>query len=949
MMPHRLSVLLLVLQVLLAGVVHAADTPTAAFQFLVGPYPSKGLFEYQLDAGDYMKAHPAVAGWTLLVQRNGQEIVHQTHPLAADGQAHDYLDVGAMPDKAVYTLAAILTDKTGQELARQTASFTRHIMPFETAKPTGLSDIIVPPFTPPVVTADAVSCWGRTYQHGPQGLLTQITAAGQPLLARPATFMARVGNGPLTALTGDAPQLAALGKGQARLSQTFRGQGITLQVRGAFDYDGFYLFTVHLTPDKAPVELQDLRLEIPFTNTMAQLIDAAVTWRRIQGPQKECMGELDPKQGVLWDSKTYPSRNWPRIGNMPPFIWVGDDYRGLVYSCASEQGMHNDENRAAAQLERRGQEVIYTAWFVNSPLHLTQERTFQFALQASPFKRMPQNWRLWRNEGYREPYKDGTLFTNWFTDGSYPTYGRFLTLPLLKKYADATGADQVGTMASAVSECGGTPEYLEFWHEWGSDLMWPHIKRAPPEAWAVKMMEEAHLPVNPYIRVESASNVCATNVQYRVWWYNQEVRHADISYIYQDNPPYVYYYDPPNGYGYIRDDGRKEATSAIWNSRLFMKRIATTAIEDGKIHSPYIWANAISPELPGRSFCRKMLNGEYLYTKLFTLGQWRVMCSHQWGMELDWYPFPQTNESPYPNIGPVRKYWREVYSRLLLHDVTNFSGGDNAGYSERWLNALDVFWLDDPTVHWHPYYHNDTHPVATQPNTYISTYTAKGRALLVISNQSHDSVIEHIQPGDLSSFGAGGLKYFYDAETGEQIEATADGVLHLFIPGEDYRVVIGFPQPWPFAAAQALGCPDLLPQSTLDPEDTLTAISRQLLTSPNFHRIPGADQLYERWMGKVMADLWSDSKDVVYYNAQACSSVNFGQPGIQASMFYDKRRDAMLVNYFNHSDQDVCLAPGVRDQLTKLAGKTGHNYIIHPVTGISEWEFIDIPAQRGLL
>ncbi|NNM88490.1 MAG: hypothetical protein HKL95_08220, partial [Phycisphaerae bacterium] len=789
-----------------------------------------------------------------------------------------------------------------------------------------------------------------TYRHGGDALLEQITAAGRSLFSRPAVFMAQVGSQPLMVLRGGAVELKAVGNGAAVYRQSFSGDGLTLQVRGEFSYDGFYRFAVQMAPTTKVVELRDLRLEIRFKESVAELIEAAVTWRRILGPQKECMGELDKKQGLLWDSKAFPSRNWFRIGNMPPYFWLGDNERGLVYSCASEEGMHNDENLAAARLERQGDEVIYTAWFVNSPLHLTKERTFEFALQASPFKAMPTNGRLWRNQGHRQPYKNGILFTDWFTNGSYPTYGRFLTLPLLKKYAKGSGADQAGPMASAVSECGGTPEYLQFWHEWGSGLGWNKQKPPAPPDWAVKMMEEAHLPVNPFIRVESASNVGATNIRYRTWWYEQEVRHADISFIYQDNPPYVYFYDPPNGYGYIRDDGRKETTSAIWNSRDFMKRIATTAIEAGKVTSPYIWANAITPVLPGRSFCRKMLNGEYLYTKLFTLGQIRVMASKQWGMVLDWYPFPQTPESPYPNIGPVRQYWREIFSRLLLHDITNFSGSDdNAGFCDRWLDALDVFWLDDASVHWHPYYDNDTKPRPAEKTTYISTYTAKGRALLFISNQNKNSVIERVHPGELEKFAAGRLKYFYDAETGEQIERAEDGTLKLFIAGMDYRVAVGFATEWKFAAANALNMPGLRAQSSRDPEETLTAMNKHLLNFPTLESVPGGDELYEQWMKKVMAALPAGSADVVYYNAKACSGVDFGKPGIQCSMFYSKKCNAMLVNYYNSSRQAVALGAHIRQVLAKKAGKTGYNYIIHPVYGISEWQFIDIPAQRGLL
>lgn len=932
-----------------AGSAAVAQKPAAEFTFLVGPYPSRGLLEYRLDCRTYGSARPDATAWTLFVDRDGQAVIRERHVLAADRRAHGYLHVGRMPDGARYTVVAALTDRSGKELARQTDTFTRHIMPFETADPVGARDIVVPPFTPPVVGRSAVSCWGRTYRHGARGLVEQITAAGGPLLSRPAAFLVRGNGHALSALRGSPPKLSAVGRGAARYDQTFTGQGVSLKVHGDFDYDGFYRFSVRLAPTGGPVRIDDLRLEIPFRETVAQLIEASVTWRRKLGTQPECMGELSRKQGPLWDSRTFPSRNWPRIGNMPPFIWIGDDDRGLVYSCASEEGMHNDERRPAAKLERRGHEVIYTGWFVNSPLQLRGARTFQFALQASPFKPMPANARLWRNQNYRMPYAHGTLFTNWFTDGSYPTYGRFLTLDLLGKYARATGADRVGVMASAVSECGGTPEYQQFWHEWGSELGWNRMTPAPPEDWAVRMLQEANLPGNSFVRVEAASNVCATNVAYRLWWFNEEIRKAGTSYLYQDNPPYVYYFDPPNGYGYVRDDGRNEPTSAIWNSRLFAKRVATAAVEAGKSDSPYLWVNAISPVIPGRSFARKMLNGEYLYTKLFTLGQWRVMSSKQWGMVLDWYPFPQTEESPYPNIGPVRKYWREVYSRLLLHDVTNFSGADNAEFSKQWLNALDVFWLDDPTVRWHPYYRNDTVASTARPTTYVSTYTARGRTLLVISNQGADSVVESVGLKNLDRFGAGGLRYFCDAETGEDIEVSPNGALKLFIPRMDYRVVVGFREPWAFAAGAAVGAEALPAQSTLDPELTLAAISRQLLRSPNHQPIPGANRLYEKWMKRVLADLPADSADVLYRDAASFAGVEFGKPGIQCSAFYNKRLGAMLVNYYNGSDQDVSLQGRVRDEIARRMGKPGHNYVIHPVYGYSEWEFVDIPAHRGLL
>jgi hypothetical protein len=143
--------------------------------------------------------------------------------------------------------------------------------------------------------------------------------------------------------------------------------------------------------------------------------------------------------------------------------------------------------------------------------------------------------------------------------------------------------------------------------------------------------------------------------------------------------------------------------------------------------------------------------------------------------------------------------------------------------------------------------------------------------------------------------------------------------------------------------------PDLPAQSTLDPEETLTAISRQLLKSPIQQPVANGNRLYEEWMKRIMTELPATSPDVVYLDAAACSDIDFGKPGIQCSVFYNRKLDAMLLDFYNASDADVSLSRNIRDLLAKKAGKKGQGYVIHPVTGISEWAFIDIPARRGLL
>ena len=711
----------------------------------------------------------------------------------------------------------------------------RRVMPFEKAARAGLSDLVPPPFVEPAIRDGAVSCVGRVYAHGDFGLLESIVAAGKDLLAAPAAFRARVGAGTASLLVGGTPRLARRGKGQIDFRQDFSGDGLRMEVTGEFDYDGFYRFAVRLLPAAGPVDLRECCLEVPLQEAHAAMIEAPVEWMW-QG-WEQCTGLLPPRQGRLWDSKRFPFAVRQRKGNMPPFCWIGDDERGLCYSCASEEGMHNDDALPAVTLDREGRRVVLRAWFVNRPLKLDRPRSFQFALQASPFKPLDPGHRLWRCGVSRNDCVYGArgryFHTGWGIGYYWPTYGRFLDLAKNAAAVErvrAGGYDYVAASASSCSECGGTPEYKQFWREWGSELGWDKLSLGPLPDWMEKHMRGSGVPFDRYVAVESASNGSPSNVDYRAWWFAQVARHSATSMIYQDNPPYGYYDQPAAGYGHVRDDGTREPASATWNQRDFMRRALHVAVETGSGNpAPGVYPNVCGSAQPGRSFCFRGLTGEYLESDRLPLGMLRVWLSQQWGMNIDWL-------MQEPNAGATLKYWRALCSRLFLLDVTSFSRLDSADQANCWLAALDLFWLDDPSIAWHPYFRNATLKSTLRPTTLVSTYTARGRALLVISNQGSDDVVESVQLNGLGPFGAGGLRHFYDAETGEEIEVDGGGALLLHVPAGDYRLVPGFPRPWPFAAKNALGMPELAAQSTLDPRKTLAGLCRQLLVSPRARR-----------------------------------------------------------------------------------------------------------------
>jgi hypothetical protein len=293
-----------------------------------------------------------------------------------------------------------------------------------------------------------------------------------------------------------------------------------------------------------------------------------------------------------------------------------------------------------------------------------------------------------------------------------------------------------------------------------------------------------------------------------------------------------------------------------------------------------------------------------------------------------------------------------------LLDVTSFSRSDSADQAASWLAALDLFWLDDPTVAWHPYFRNPTLKSTARPTTLVSSYTAKDRVLLIISNQAADDVAESVLLTDLAPFGAGGVSHFYDAETGEEIERTAQGALRLHIAGNDFRLVLGMTNPWPFAVKNTLGLPDLPAQSSIDARQTVTALCRQLLIAPNVSLVDGGHRLTEALVQRMVAQFRepqgasrgrADPENFVYLDRAACASIDLGDKNLQTALLYDKKRQVLLVAYYNPTATDLLLKGSAREALSRRVNRTAYGYVLDPVRGTSQWNVIDVPARSGRL
>ena len=102
---------------------------------------------------------------------------------------HVAAGIHEIPDLADgrYVFALQLMGGEGVPPAPIRQSFVRRVFPWE-RNSLGISDEVMPPFTPLAVDGPAVSAVLRRHVHGSAGLWDAVTADGQPLLAGPMTW-----------------------------------------------------------------------------------------------------------------------------------------------------------------------------------------------------------------------------------------------------------------------------------------------------------------------------------------------------------------------------------------------------------------------------------------------------------------------------------------------------------------------------------------------------------------------------------------------------------------------------------------------------------------------------------------------------------------------------------------------------------------------------------------
>lgn len=288
---------------------------------------------------------------------------------AEGGRAQGEIRVAHLP-KGDYKLNIKVYDEAGNLLTTQEEPLSIPEKPTWLGSKAGITDEVLPPWTPIKVKDDRVEVWNRSYKFGEDGLPCSIISKGKELLSAPIRWEIEV-----EGLKLDL-------KGRKNILQ--RKPSIYIQTRStdtytcktSVEYDGMVRFDVALrSPNGKPLTLKKLRLLIPLKTIYAKYLHY----------YPGMWGTSSNSFGIKGDWQS-PFR---------PLLFIADEEKGLTWFCESDQKFHLADAERVIELKRQADRTFLVINIVDLPVE-TSTFSFTFGLQATPVRPVPVAW--WLNE-----------------------------------------------------------------------------------------------------------------------------------------------------------------------------------------------------------------------------------------------------------------------------------------------------------------------------------------------------------------------------------------------------------------------------------------------------------------------------------------------------------------------------------------------------------------------
>ncbi len=360
-----------------------------AIDFRIAWLPYRGKLRLRVDVSALPDAQRVASAAVVLRRRNGEEAIWRD---TLQLETHEADVVREIPELAdgEYEVAVEVGSGAGcPPLVGPTRRFEQRRFGWE-HNGLGEGDAVIPPFTPLVVDGRRVEAVLRQHDVGELGLPDRITSAGASLLAGPAYYRVRVDGRDVRPEAEHPVRLVRVSPGRVRSEAQWRAAGLRASSHGVFEIDGMWRIDLELSG--GGVRIEQLDLVIPLRAEAATLLNAIN-----EGTLHHTLGRLPQGEGAVWSS--LDARHRRLSPEFVPYVWIGDEERGLAWFAESRRGWWPAPGRPAQELVRRGDIVELVVHFVSRPAVLDGTRRIRFGLQATPVKprvERPEPWRKWQ-------------------------------------------------------------------------------------------------------------------------------------------------------------------------------------------------------------------------------------------------------------------------------------------------------------------------------------------------------------------------------------------------------------------------------------------------------------------------------------------------------------------------------------------------------------------------
>ncbi len=267
----------------------------------------------------------------------------------------------------------------------------------------GVNEGLLPGWEPVGIEDTIVRPWGRRYRFDGLPAPVEVTSAEASLLAGPIRFVAVIG-GQEVSWTPRKTEVRKINDGVVRVFTEAGSDKTQLNGTVAVEFDGMIRSDWQLVPN-GKTTLQRLALEVPVKREHARyLYTFPGGWGNV--------------------NNAGPAPTEPLDAPFLPYVWLGDESRGLGWFSESDRNFFLADANKATQIVPGEGETLLRINLVTQPIEFDKPLDYTFGFQATPVRDNPQDvwdFRICHHGGYGiqdAPYNPAASI-------AYPAQGNF--------------------------------------------------------------------------------------------------------------------------------------------------------------------------------------------------------------------------------------------------------------------------------------------------------------------------------------------------------------------------------------------------------------------------------------------------------------------------------------------------------------------------------------------